>query len=208
MRPLERDGPWRVVADNGGAHEDFDVVVNCLWNGRLAIDATAGLEPRPPWTHRFRLCVFLRTRTEHRLAERARRDRPVRRREELQRTGLLHLVVSGRARGRGLGARNSTAPPAPTGRRPRSSSLASAAPSNRSCRGSGEVFDDAESAVVHGGFVFALGRGAARRPAFRAASPRPVRGAADSARTSRSTPASTPPHRGSPRELANEIAGA
>ena len=56
-------GEWRVrTAD--GPDEDFDLVVNALWNGRLPIDVTAGLTPEPPWTHRYRQCVFVRTRSE------------------------------------------------------------------------------------------------------------------------------------------------
>ena len=61
-----RGGPTGRVARARGrtaTHEDFDIVVNALWNGRLPIDVTAGIEPEPPWTHRFRQCVFIRTRT-------------------------------------------------------------------------------------------------------------------------------------------------
>ena len=36
----------------------FDVVVNALWEGRLAIDATLSITPPAPWTHRFRAGVF------------------------------------------------------------------------------------------------------------------------------------------------------
>ncbi len=55
------DGPW-LVAVEGEKNETFDVVVNCLWEGRLAIDRTAGLEPVPGWSHRYRLCLFGRTK--------------------------------------------------------------------------------------------------------------------------------------------------
>lgn len=59
--PLEGiDGPWRVAGD-AGTDEVFDIVVNCLWEGRLAIDRLAGLEPRPGWSHRYRMCLFGRT---------------------------------------------------------------------------------------------------------------------------------------------------
>jgi glycine/D-amino acid oxidase-like deaminating enzyme len=53
-------GSWRVL---GQPHVDevFDVVVNALWEGRLAIDRAAGLEPEPGWSHRYRLSVFVRT---------------------------------------------------------------------------------------------------------------------------------------------------
>src|SRR5207244_10442912 len=36
----------------------FDVVVNALWEGRPAVDATLGIVPHAPWSHRFRAGVF------------------------------------------------------------------------------------------------------------------------------------------------------
>jgi glycine/D-amino acid oxidase-like deaminating enzyme len=53
-------GPWRV---RGAPHLDerFDLVVNALWDGRLAIDRTAGLKLEAGWSHRYRLSVFART---------------------------------------------------------------------------------------------------------------------------------------------------
>jgi glycine/D-amino acid oxidase-like deaminating enzyme len=36
----------------------FDVVVNALWEGRPAVDATLGVMPPSPWSHRFRAGVF------------------------------------------------------------------------------------------------------------------------------------------------------
>jgi glycine/D-amino acid oxidase-like deaminating enzyme len=46
----------RVVSagQNGLAHDDYDHVVNALWDGRLAIDATLGIRPKRPWLYRFR----------------------------------------------------------------------------------------------------------------------------------------------------------
>jgi glycine/D-amino acid oxidase-like deaminating enzyme len=55
------DGQWRIAVE-GEKSEAFDIVVNCLWEGRLAVDRTAGLEPVPGWSHRYRLCLFGRTR--------------------------------------------------------------------------------------------------------------------------------------------------
>ena len=54
------EGPWRVETADG-RREAFDVVVNALWAGRLAIDATAGLAPTGVWSHRYRLSVLART---------------------------------------------------------------------------------------------------------------------------------------------------
>ena len=55
------EGKWRVRGDPD-LDERFDVVVNALWNGRLAIDRTAGVQPEAGWSHRYRLSVFARTR--------------------------------------------------------------------------------------------------------------------------------------------------
>ena len=34
-----------------------DVVINCLWDGRLAIDATLGIRPSRPWSYRLKYAV-------------------------------------------------------------------------------------------------------------------------------------------------------
>jgi glycine/D-amino acid oxidase-like deaminating enzyme len=54
------DGQWHVVADPGLA-ASFDFVVNALWEGRPAIDATVGLRDHPGWSHRYRLALFVQT---------------------------------------------------------------------------------------------------------------------------------------------------
>jgi glycine/D-amino acid oxidase-like deaminating enzyme len=56
------DSRWRVfsVDKDLGA---FDVVINALWENRLSIDQTAGLEPPPRWSHRYRRALFIKTRT-------------------------------------------------------------------------------------------------------------------------------------------------
>lgn len=54
------DGPWRVVTD-AGTFAPYDYVVNALWEGRLAIDQTAGLAPQGVWSNRYRQSLFLRT---------------------------------------------------------------------------------------------------------------------------------------------------
>ena len=54
------DGRWDILTSSSSAtdHRAFDVVVNALWEGRLAVDATAGVVPSAPWSHRFRAGVF------------------------------------------------------------------------------------------------------------------------------------------------------
>lgn len=54
------DGRWLVDTDTG-TDGPYDAVVNALWEGRLAIDATAGLPPPATWSHRHRLSAFVRT---------------------------------------------------------------------------------------------------------------------------------------------------
>ena len=49
------------VETSAGTEGPFDVVVNALWESRLAIDATIGLPPPPTWSHRFRLSAFVTT---------------------------------------------------------------------------------------------------------------------------------------------------
>ncbi len=55
------DGPWRVEG-TPGVSESFDVVVNALWHGRLAVDLAAGLDAGAPWSNRYRRALFVRTR--------------------------------------------------------------------------------------------------------------------------------------------------
>lgn len=54
------DGRLDVMTNDprDSAFAGFDVVVNALWEGRPAVDATLGIDPPAPWTHRFRACVF------------------------------------------------------------------------------------------------------------------------------------------------------
>lgn len=59
-------GRWRIKAISNeeeiGAGP-FGVVVNALWEGRRAIDATAGLAASGTWTNRYRVSVFARLRS-------------------------------------------------------------------------------------------------------------------------------------------------
>ena len=54
------DGRYDILAGpHSGAELDaFDVVVNALWEGRLAVDASLGIAPPESWSHRFRAAVF------------------------------------------------------------------------------------------------------------------------------------------------------
>jgi glycine/D-amino acid oxidase-like deaminating enzyme len=54
------DSRLEVVSSRPGpsALGAFDVVINALWEGRPAVDASLGIRPPGPWTHRFRAAVF------------------------------------------------------------------------------------------------------------------------------------------------------
>lgn len=53
-------GSW-VVATTADDLDGFDVVVNALWEGRLAIDRTLGICPPVRFSHRYRRALFIRT---------------------------------------------------------------------------------------------------------------------------------------------------
>lgn len=50
----------RTVCGETSQTEEFDEVVNAMWDGQLALDAKIGLHPRRPWLHRFKYGVRLR----------------------------------------------------------------------------------------------------------------------------------------------------
>ena len=157
-RPIDSvHGPWRVL---GAPHFDerFDLIVNALWDGRLAIDRTAGLELEAGWSHRYRLSVFART------------SQPVTTRSALVAVGPFGDVKNYNGRDfylswypTGLVAQSHAVSP----RRPGTltaneerkfvqevgSKLAELIP------GAAEILAVAEDVKVRGGFVFAQGQG-------------------------------------------------
>ena len=54
------DGRLDVICTGGQSEglEAFDIVVNGLWESRLVVDASIGIHPPAPWTHRFRATVY------------------------------------------------------------------------------------------------------------------------------------------------------
>jgi len=56
----EKGERLRVVTGSRMDPDDYDYVVNALWDGRLAIDATLGLKPAHPWLHRVKYGVTFR----------------------------------------------------------------------------------------------------------------------------------------------------
>lgn len=63
VRPADpaKGDQWTVETATG-SHGPFDYVVNALWEGKLAIDATLGLTPQSEWSNRYRLALFIRTK--------------------------------------------------------------------------------------------------------------------------------------------------
>lgn len=57
----EEEGRLSVRASRGGESLErrYDHVVNALWDGRLAVDATAGVRPSRPWLHRCKYGIRL-----------------------------------------------------------------------------------------------------------------------------------------------------
>ena len=56
----EHRGPWAVTTAAGDL-DGFDVVVNALWEGKLALDWTLGIRPPARFSHRYRRALFIRT---------------------------------------------------------------------------------------------------------------------------------------------------
>lgn len=58
---LARDASvWRIEA-TPAIESSHDIVINALWEGRAAIDRTAGLRENETWSYRYRLSLFART---------------------------------------------------------------------------------------------------------------------------------------------------
>jgi len=60
---VTRHASGRLCVETAEASDGpYDAVVNALWEGRLAIDASMGLPSPAAWSHRYRVSVFARTR--------------------------------------------------------------------------------------------------------------------------------------------------
>lgn len=49
------------IETSAGDDGPYDAVVNALWEGRLAVDASMGIPPPATWSHRYRVSAFVRT---------------------------------------------------------------------------------------------------------------------------------------------------
>ena len=151
----EWQGPWTVRA---GEHRlgPFDAVVNALWEGRLAIDRAVGLAPAPGWSHRYRACLFVRTR------------RPVDVPNQVVAVGAFGDIKNYDGRNfylswypAGLLAEGEdVAPPALPGLDEAALVDRLATALRRHLPSAGRILDAAERIAARGGWVFAQGRGA------------------------------------------------
>jgi glycine/D-amino acid oxidase-like deaminating enzyme len=154
------DGTWRIATDPPEAGGRFDWVVNALWHGRPAVDATAGLPEPAPFTQRYRVALFV-----HAPGVEARGGIVVvgpfgdmksygggRFYLSWYPAGLLVETVSAEV----------TDPPAPD---PAAIIAATRAGLSPLLPGAARVLDAAKEVTVAGGWVFAAGRGALSDPA-------------------------------------------
>jgi hypothetical protein len=62
VSPATVNGRERWLVESAdGVHGPFDYVVNALWEGRMVVDRSVGIEPAGAWSNRFRLSLFVRT---------------------------------------------------------------------------------------------------------------------------------------------------
>jgi glycine/D-amino acid oxidase-like deaminating enzyme len=54
---IDSSGRPSVVVKGEGTPGRYDAVVNALWQDRLRVDATAGVQPGRPWLHRYKLAI-------------------------------------------------------------------------------------------------------------------------------------------------------
>jgi hypothetical protein len=157
------DGVWR-VSGTPDVDERFDLVLNALWDGRLAVDLTAGLAPEGAWSHRYRRCLFVRT------------ARPVATRSAIVGIGPFGDVKNYDGRDldlswypAGLVAEGEdvtlAAPAEPTAAERAAFVAAVRARLEALMPPVAAVFREAEVVEVGGGFVFAQGRGSIGDPA-------------------------------------------
>jgi glycine/D-amino acid oxidase-like deaminating enzyme len=154
------DGPWRVATDPPEAGGRYDWVVNALWQGRPAVDATAGLVEHAPFTQRYRVALFVRAPgAEERGAVVA-----VGPFGDMKAYGGGRYYLSWYPAGLLEETRSAEVadPPAPDAAAVIAATRAGLAPL---LPGAGRVLDAAEEVVVAGGWVFAVGRGPLSDPA-------------------------------------------
>jgi hypothetical protein len=151
------DGAW-CVQTKGGGGDNFDVVVNALWHGRLEIDRTAGLVPEGKWSNRYRVSIFART------------TKPVDVPSAIAVVGPFGDIKNYNGRDfylswypAGLLCESTAVlpeQPAPLDKQERQRVVERVVEGlNSVIPGASEVIENANELVVEGGFVFAMGQG-------------------------------------------------
>lgn len=159
-RVSEHRGQWMVHTQEGSLGP-FDAVVNALWEGRPAVDATVGLATADAWTHRYRVSIFARTK------------RPVDVRSAVIAVGPFgdvksydgtSLYLSWYDAGLLAESHDLQAPRAPELSATDAQRVADETLERLASiiRGIGEVRERVETLAVRGGWVYAVGRGGLR----------------------------------------------
>jgi FAD dependent oxidoreductase len=148
-------GPWKICSDPV-VREQFDVVVNALWEGRLAVDVTAGIEPEPGWSHRFRLSLFIQTDKIVDLPSVVLATGPF---GDVKNYSGRHFYLSWYPAG--LLAEGNALEPPEIVTTPSSGAFTEAVKEGLTAMlpPVGEIFERAENIKIGGGWVFALGKG-------------------------------------------------
>ena len=158
-------GPWRVVGSSSESHldESFDIVVNALWHGRLAIDVTAGLPIEPGWSNRLRRSLFIRTRTALDLPNAIVAFGPF---GDVKSYAATDFYVSWYPAGLACESYAITPPaPRPLGFEQEKRLIAEVQTAiGELLPWTSEIFDSADEVMIRGGYVFAQGRGSLADP--------------------------------------------
>jgi glycine/D-amino acid oxidase-like deaminating enzyme len=148
---------WRVQAtpDLSGT---FDVVVNALWEGRPEIDRTVGFEPEGPWSHRYRVSLFIETARALRFPSVLIGTGPF---GDVKNYDGRHFYVSWYPAGLLVDSQDVTpVPPGPLDAAATASVIAAVRAGLTPLVPSvAEVFDSASQVLIRGGWVFAQGQG-------------------------------------------------
>jgi hypothetical protein len=158
-------GPWRVAGSSPDSplDERFDIVVNALWHGRLAIDVTAGLPIAPGWSNRLRRSLFITTRTALDLPNAIVAFGPF---GDVKSYTATDFYVSWYPTGLACESYAITPPaPRPLGFEQEKRLIAEVQTAiGELLPWTSEIFDSADEVMIRGGYVFAQGRGSLADP--------------------------------------------
>jgi glycine/D-amino acid oxidase-like deaminating enzyme len=154
-RALPWSGPWWLDC-RPEINEEFDVVVNALWEGLLAVDRSLGLDPEWEWSHRFRLALFIKTARQVFLPSMVLATGPF---GDVKNYDGYHFYLSWYPAGLVASGEEIEPPTKPPSPRAEDVIARTAAGIVRYLPRVSEVMDAATDIQVAGGWIFALGRG-------------------------------------------------